>query len=174
MASQHGQRPDLEGKVVMITGGLCFAFLSLPTCLPDEGGSYLWYRRGDLVSYNPAHVFMLSRNVDQGAIIIEKIQVASPNMLISFIPCDLSSFASIRKAVSDFAQLSPRFDLLICNSAICAVSPSLTADGYDMQFGVNHLGHALLIKLLLPMFLTTALQPSDDVRIVLVTSYTSS
>src|SRR5258705_2724480 len=113
---------------------------------------------------------MLSQIVDQGAIIIEKIQAASPNILITFIPCYLSSFASIRKAVSAFTLLSSRLDLLICNSAICAASPSLTADGYNMQFGVNHLGHALLVKFLLPTLLRTAAQPSDDVRIVLLTS----
>ena len=123
-----------------------------------------------LVSHDPAQIFMLSRNVDQGARIIEKIQAASPNILISFIPCDLSLFASIRKAVSAFTLLSSRLDLLICNSAICAASPSLTADGYNMQFGVNYLGHALLVKFLLPTLLRTAAQPSEDVRVVLLTS----
>jgi NAD(P)-dependent dehydrogenase (short-subunit alcohol dehydrogenase family) len=123
-----------------------------------------------LVSHNPTQIVMLSRNVDKGAVIIEKIQPASPNILITFIPCDLSSFVSIRKAVSDFALLSSRLDLLICNSSICIVSPSLTADGYEMQFGVNHLGHTLLIKLLLPTLLRPSLQPPEDVRIVLLAS----
>jgi len=114
---------------------------------------------------------MLSRNVDKGATIIAEIQAAAlPNILITFIPCDLSSFVSIRNAVSKFALLSSHLDLLICNSSICIAPQSLTADGYEMQFGVNHLGHALLIKLLLPSLLTVAVQPPEDVRIVLLTS----
>jgi NAD(P)-dependent dehydrogenase (short-subunit alcohol dehydrogenase family) len=123
-----------------------------------------------LVSHNPAQIFILSRNMDKGAMIIGKIQAASPNNLMTFIPCDLSSFISIRKAVSDFAVLSSCLDLLICNSSICMVSPGLTADGYEMQFGVSHLGHALLVKLLLPSLLRTTRQPPEDVRIVLLTS----
>jgi NAD(P)-dependent dehydrogenase (short-subunit alcohol dehydrogenase family) len=51
-----------------------------------------------------------------------------------------------------------------------AVPPSLTKDGYEIQFGTNFLGHALLIKLLLPLMLTTAKLPGADVRIVFLTS----
>jgi NAD(P)-dependent dehydrogenase (short-subunit alcohol dehydrogenase family) len=51
-----------------------------------------------------------------------------------------------------------------------ALPPGLTADGHEIQFGTNILSHALLIKLLLPLMLTTAKQPSADVRIVLLTS----
>ncbi|KAJ8074421.1 hypothetical protein PM082_015322 [Marasmius tenuissimus] len=51
-----------------------------------------------------------------------------------------------------------------------AVPPSLTTDGYEVQFGTNHVGHALLIKLLLPTLLRTAAEPNSDVRIVSLTS----
>jgi len=51
-----------------------------------------------------------------------------------------------------------------------ASPPALTADGYEIQFGTNHVGHALLIKLLLPTMLRTAEQPNSDVRIVSNTS----
>ena len=51
-----------------------------------------------------------------------------------------------------------------------ASPPGLTTDGYEVQFGTNHLGHALLTKLLLPTLLRTAAQPQTDVRIVNVTS----
>lgn len=51
-----------------------------------------------------------------------------------------------------------------------AVPPGVTHDGYEIQFGVNHLSHALLVKLLLPILLSTASQPSSDVRIVFLAS----
>ena len=51
-----------------------------------------------------------------------------------------------------------------------AVPPALTTDGYEIQFGTNHMGHALLIKLLLPLLQQTAAKPGADVRIVLLSS----
>lgn len=51
-----------------------------------------------------------------------------------------------------------------------ATPPALTQDGYEMQFGVNYLAHALFVKLFLPMLLETAKLPGSDVRIVIVSS----
>lgn len=65
---------------------------------------------------------------------------------------------------------SLRLDILICNASIMAVPAGLTEDGYEIQFGTNHLGHALLIKLLLSALLQSAAQPGADVRIIILTS----
>lgn len=65
---------------------------------------------------------------------------------------------------------SPRLDILLCNAGIMAQPPGLSKDGYEVQFAVNHLGHAMLIQALLPLMLETAQLPDADVRIVLVTS----
>lgn len=51
-----------------------------------------------------------------------------------------------------------------------AIDPALSKDGYEIQFATNHLGHALLIKLLLPIMLNTAKQPNSDVRIISLSS----
>lgn len=56
------------------------------------------------------------------------------------------------------------------NAGIMAVPASITDDGYEIQFGTNHLGHALLTKLLLPILLSTSTLPGADVRIVTLTS----
>ena len=56
------------------------------------------------------------------------------------------------------------------NAGIMAVEPALSVDGYETQFATNHLGHALLVKLLLPVMQETARQPGADVRIINMTS----
>lgn len=58
----------------------------------------------------------------------------------------------------------------MCNAGIMATPDSLSKDGYEIQFATNHMGHALLIKLLLPVLQATAAQPGSDVRIVNIAS----
>lgn len=102
--------------------------------------------------------------------IIDKMQRLAPNVLMNFLACDLSSFESIRKAVSAFSLLTPRLDILICNAGVFMAPPTLTEDGFERHVGINHLGHALLIKLLFPTLLRTAAVPPGDVRIIIVAS----
>jgi NAD(P)-dependent dehydrogenase (short-subunit alcohol dehydrogenase family) len=63
-----------------------------------------------------------------------------------------------------------RLDVLICNAGLAMSPPALTKDGYELLFGTNHIGHALLIKKLLPTLQRTAAAPNSDVRIVVVSS----
>jgi NAD(P)-dependent dehydrogenase (short-subunit alcohol dehydrogenase family) len=58
----------------------------------------------------------------------------------------------------------------MCNAGIMATPSSLSTNGYEIQFATNHLGHALLIKLLLPTLLSTASKPNSDVRIINLSS----
>ena len=58
----------------------------------------------------------------------------------------------------------------MCNAGISWIHPETTIDGYEMIFGINHLGHALLIKLLLPNLLRSTTEPDSDVRIVILSS----
>jgi NAD(P)-dependent dehydrogenase (short-subunit alcohol dehydrogenase family) len=97
------------------------------------------------------------------------LKTSAPGVIVTFIECDLASLASIRAAVAKFT--SDRLDLFIGNAGIVAVPPSLTKDGYEIQFGTNHVGHAALLKLLLPTILRTAeTEPAGSVRVVLLTS----
>jgi NAD(P)-dependent dehydrogenase (short-subunit alcohol dehydrogenase family) len=59
----------------------------------------------------------------------------------------------------------------MCNAGIMGLPPATTKDGYELQFGTNHLGHALLIKLLLPIMEHTAARPNSDVRIINMSSF---
>ncbi|KAM3070334.1 hypothetical protein ACMFMG_010166 [Clarireedia jacksonii] len=79
---------------------------------------------------------------------------------------DLTSLHSIHTTMQLFT--SRTIHILLCNASIMAVPPGLTTDGYEIQFGVNHLAHALITKLLLPTLLHTA--ASEPVRIITVLS----
>lgn len=99
-----------------------------------------------------------------------EIERAVPSAKITVLHLDLSSFGSISAAVQQFTAASSRLDLLINSAGIMATSPGSTAEGYELQFGTNYMGHALLTKLLLPVLLSTAEARESDVRIVNVSS----
>ena len=122
-----------------------------------------------LARKHPQHIYLSARNPQKAAATIEEIKAASPDVSISYVECDLASLDSVVRGAKQFTSMSQRLDILICNAGIIA-PPGLTADGYELQFGTNHVGHALLIKLLLPTMLKTAQDPNSDVRLLLLTS----
>ena len=123
-----------------------------------------------LAAHNAAHIFFTGRSEARATEVIDEAKARAPNAPVSFLPMDLASFASIQEAATQLRSKTDRIDLLFCNAGIMAVPAGTTADGYEIQFGTNHLGHALLIYLLLPLLLQTAKDPSSDVRIVSNTS----
>lgn len=123
-----------------------------------------------LAKHNPSHIFIGSRSKEKGAAAIEEITAVVPNANLTMLEIDLGSLVSVHAAVKMFLCLSSRLDILMNNAGIMAVPPQLTTDGYEIQFGTNHLGHALLTKLLLPTLLNTAQSPGSDVRIITLTS----
>lgn len=78
-------------------------------------------------------------------------------MQLTFLSCNLTSLSHVKDATEEFQMTNQdeRLDVLICEAGIMAVPPALTKDGYEIQFGTNHLGHALIIKKLLPSLLRT-------------------
>ncbi|TVY74013.1 putative oxidoreductase [Fusarium oxysporum f. sp. cubense] len=148
--------PALSEKVVLVTGGN--TGLGHETIL-------------QLSKHSPAHVFLAARSQDKGHAAVNDIRQATPNVPpISFLQLDLSSFASIQSAVKKFRESSDRLDILINNAGIMATPEGLTEDGYEIQFGTNHLGVALFTKLLLHTMKQTAATKSSDVRVVFVSS----
>lgn len=75
----------------------------------------------------------------------------------------------MQKAAREFVPKEKRLDILILNAGIMATPPGTTEQGYEIQFGTNHVGHALLTKLLIPTMLQTA-DTGADVRIVSLSS----
>ncbi|EFQ27000.1 retinol dehydrogenase, partial [Colletotrichum graminicola M1.001] len=120
----------------------------------------------------PAHIYLAARNEAKALAAIEDIKKAVPKAApITFLEIDLTSFESIKRAANEFRSKSETLHILVNNAGIMAWPPSTTKEGYEIQFGTNHMGHALLTKLLLPTLQHTAqTSPDKDVRIVSLSS----
>lgn len=141
-----------------------------------------------LAKHKPKEIFLAARTASKAEAAIDEIQKIVPSSNISFIQLDLTSLQSVKEAAFEFKRRSDRLDILINNAGksdwsilesnsslmaipgIMAVPWSKTEDGYEIQFGTNHVGHALLTKLLLPTLLKTAEEPNSDVRVINVAS----
>ena len=93
----------------------------------------------------------------------------NPSFNITFIECDHTSFVSVENATNLFLSKSQRLDVLFCNAGVMGIDPGLTKDGYENQFGINQMAHALMVKMLLPTLQSTAKQ-TGDVRVVFESS----
>jgi NAD(P)-dependent dehydrogenase (short-subunit alcohol dehydrogenase family) len=113
-------------------------------------------------------MYFTGRNASSTSSVIEVAKATAPNTTLTFIPMDQSSLTSIKTAVTTYFK-HDRLDELMCNAGIMKKPPGQTTDGYELQFGTNHMGHALLIKLLLQTLLKTA-EGGEAVRIVILSS----
>jgi retinol dehydrogenase-12 len=147
--------PSLDGKVILVTGGN--AGIGKQSAL-------------DLSKHNPSQVWIAGRSAGSGQAAVTEIKNGAPEVLVHFLELDLSSFDSVKKAVEKFLAEAPRLDILMLNAGIMGGPAATTKEGYEIRFGTNHLGHALLFKLLTPLLEKTALDPTSDVRVVSLSS----
>ncbi|MBM4363870.1 MAG: SDR family NAD(P)-dependent oxidoreductase, partial [Deltaproteobacteria bacterium] len=84
-----------------------------------------------------------------------RIRAAHPRARVEALPLDLASLASVGDAASRLLGSEARLDVLVNNAGVMALPRRLTADGFEMQFGTNHLGHFALTGRLLPLLLAT-------------------
>lgn len=110
-------------------------------------------------------VVILSRSKERGEKALEEIKRESGSSNIELMLCDLGNQDDIRSFVKQFEERYKRLDVLINNAGVILPGRHETADGFELQFGVNHLGHFLLTNLLLDIIKSSA--PS---RIVVVAS----
>ncbi|CAM4520794.1 SDR family oxidoreductase [Paenibacillus typhae] len=139
----------MHGKIVLVTGGN--SGMGLATTIEMA-------RRG-------AKVVMACRSRTRGEAALAEARRRSGSEDITLMLCDLASFQSIRSFAGEFLAAYPVLDVLINNAGVVTIKRELTADGYEMDFGVNHLGHFLLTNLLLG-----ALKKAGQGRIVVVAS----
>ncbi|KLU81177.1 hypothetical protein MAPG_00271 [Magnaporthiopsis poae ATCC 64411] len=153
--------PSLAGKVVVITGGN--VGLGRQSAI-------------ELAKKGPAEIWIASRNKVKGEEAVAEIQKVAgadgSTPLVRFLELDLSSFDSIKSATQTLLAATDRIDILMLNAGVLGGPPSTTAQGYEVRWGVNHVGHALLFKLLLPRLLDTTRRPGGDgdVRVISLSS----
>jgi NAD(P)-dependent dehydrogenase (short-subunit alcohol dehydrogenase family) len=146
--------PSLEGKVILITGGT--AGLGRESILT-------------ISRHNPSHIYFTGRNTDAATSLTAEVHEAGPSVGLTFLQMDMASLTSIKTALASFTHA--RLDILMLNAGIMAHPPGLSKDGFEIQFAINHLGNALVLRHLLPILSRTAeQQPGTDVRVVCLTS----
>lgn len=111
-----------------------------------------------------AHVFLAGRSAEKTAPVVEAIRQGTGNTRVEYLPLDLADLGSVRRAAADFLARDLPLHVLINNAGL-AGARGLTADGFELAFGTNHLGHFLFTTLLLDR-----LKASAPARVVTVSS----
>lgn len=130
------QIPDQQGRTAIVTGA-------------NSGLGFVIARE---LARAGAHVIVASRDADRGAKAMGAIKAAHPAANVEVAQLDLASLASVRAFATHFLAGHNQLDLLINNAGIMAAPYRRTADGFELQFGTNHLGHFALTGLLMPAF----------------------
>lgn len=110
-----------------------------------------------------AHIVMVCRNQARGEAALREVHEKTGNQQVVVMLADLGSQESIRSFCTTFKKKYQRLDILINNAGVILPGRHETIDGFELQFGVNHLGHFLLTNLLLDLMSTSA-------RIIVVSS----
>ena len=141
--------PSGSGKVAIVTGA-------------NVG---LGYETAKVLANKEYQVILACRKKSNAEEAMESIRQENPQAKLHFIQLDLASFDSVRRFVSEFAQKHNRLDLLINNAGVMMPPYQKTAEGFELQFGVNYLAHFLLTGLLLD-----ALVATPDSRVITLSS----
>jgi NAD(P)-dependent dehydrogenase (short-subunit alcohol dehydrogenase family) len=145
--------PDQTGRTVVVTGANGGLGLETAKALAAKG----------------AHVVMAARDQAKAAAAEQEIRDHAPGASLEIVALDLGDQASVQAAAAAIAEAHPVVDLLVNNAGVMAMPERKTADGYEMQLGVNHLGHWTLTAGLLQPLLRSAAGGRHP-RVVTVTS----
>jgi retinol dehydrogenase-12 len=138
-----------SGRTFLITGGNTGIGQATAIALGRDGG----------------RVFIACRSAAAGAAAVERIKAESGSAEVWLLPLDLASLDSVRACAAAFLDSGEPLHVLVNNAGVGGVR-GLTADGFELHFGVNHLGHFALTQLLLPRLSSSG----PDARIVNVSS----
>ena len=125
--------PDQTGRTAVITGA----------------NTGLGYETAAALAAKGAHVVLAVRNIDKGKEAARRLEQANPGASVAVQELDLTSLESIRNAADQLKSNYDAIDLLINNAGVMFTPKSTTKDGFELQFGTNHLGHFAFTGLLL-------------------------
>jgi NAD(P)-dependent dehydrogenase (short-subunit alcohol dehydrogenase family) len=128
------QIPDQYGRTAIVTGA-------------NSGLGLIVARE---LARAEATVIIASRDIDKGTKAMERIKGEIPSAKLEVMQLDLANLGSVRAFAAGFLSSHNRLDLLINNAGVMAAPHRLTADGFELQLGTNHLGHFALSGLLMP------------------------
>ena len=132
--------PEQNGRVAIVTGSNSGIGLETARVLASKG----------------ATVIIAVRNLEKGRKAAEKITGTNQNADTEIMELDLASLASVRRFVDAFKGKYARLDLLINNAGVMVPPYSKTTDGFELQFGTNHLGHFALTASLIDLLKNTS------------------
>jgi len=141
--------PDQTGRTAVITGANTGIGFETAAVLAGRGAS----------------VVLAVRNLDKGKDAAARITAATPGADVTIQRLDLSSLDSVRAAADELRSRHDAIDLLVNNAGVMWTPRATTADGFELQFGTNHLGHFALTGLLLDRLL-----PVEGSRVVTISS----
>jgi NAD(P)-dependent dehydrogenase (short-subunit alcohol dehydrogenase family) len=141
--------PDLNGRTIIVTGG--------NSGIGKEAAAEL--------TAMGATVVVAARNRAKGEAAVAEIRQRAPQGTVELADLDLASTASIRAFADGFLAAHDRLDVLLNNAGLTLRKRRVTTDGFEMTFGVNHLGHFLLTSLLRDRLVASA-----PARVVIVAS----
>lgn len=130
------QGVDLSGKRILVTGVSAGLGVETARTLAAHG----------------ATVVGAARNLDKATPATEVVRAQAANGgSLELVQLDLASLASVRACADGLLAAGRPFDVIICNAGVMATPKGTTADGFETQFGVNHLGHFVLVNRIVPL-----------------------
>ena len=141
--------PDQAGRTIVVTGASSGLGAATTIALASRG----------------AHVILANRSTDRSRELLDRVRRRDPSASLEHLPLDLADLDHVQAAAAQLADQYPRIDALIANAGVMAPPLIRTADGFELQLGINHLGHVALVGRLLPQLLA-----AEAARVVVVTS----
>lgn len=141
---------DQKGKIIIVTGA----------------SSGIGYEAARVLANKNATIIIAVRNLEKGSNALKKINAQNSSADVTVMELDLADLASVKQFAEAFKDSYSRLDLLINNAGVMIPPYSKTKDGFELQFGTNHLGHFALTG-----YLMDILESTEQSKIVNVASY---
>jgi NAD(P)-dependent dehydrogenase (short-subunit alcohol dehydrogenase family) len=141
--------PDQAGRTILVTGA----------------NSGLGLRSAEALASRGARVLMGCRNLEKAAVALEAVKKVAADAAPEIVPLDLADLDDVRACAQRLTDELDQLDVLMNNAGVMAIPHQRTKQGFERQFGTNHLGHFALTGLLLPI-----LRQAHAPRVVTVSS----